>query len=224
MTSRYKIPRSVRIIKGSRSSRKDKSLPGTNNENRILKTLNSPFIVTLIGGIIISLLGIFLQKEYSEFQKKIEFSRKLILIKKDTLTNFSMSMDRYLTLSHSNRKRAIYIKAWGNAKKKNNDLKIPNYPDGKSYSETIIEYETQRKSIFSKITPDSLCATSIAIFDNESLLKILNSLQQEIEMFSSTFDINVLNEKFQLCINLSNQATALMAFEIKGNIENEIKK
>ena len=193
------------------------------SRSNVLKLLNSPFVVTLIGGLIISLLGILLQHKYNEFQKQVEFSRKLILIKINILEKFSRSIERYLTLSHSNRKRAIYIKLWGRAKKENKDLNIIKYPDGKSYTETTIEYSKQRDYIYSNATPSTVCAISFSLFEDSLLKETIESLEKELETFCSTLDIKVLDKKLSRCVKLSNKAVRLMANEIKGDILYEIK-
>jgi len=181
--------------------------------------ISSPMVISVVSGLFLGFFSWFFQHNHIKYQKELEFKKEITLLKKDLLSDFSFSIDRYLTLSHSNRKRAIYLNAWSPYTAKNTP--IPPYCDGKTFAQSYAEYQSQIDKIFSGKHPNALCATAIALFDDTTLSRTLNDFSTHLDTFDLTYTMSRLDSSFYHCRTLSALAIGLMTEELKGDLRYE---
>jgi len=78
----------------------------------LLGTLNSPFVVTLVGGILLATVSAYITARTAENQKLLETHLAELHQKQSLIDSFPTKVEQYLALTRSVRNREIFLQLW----------------------------------------------------------------------------------------------------------------
>lgn len=207
------MPEKEHNTKNNGGEKKDTTNTNASSQQSLtwFKILNSGFVVTLLGGLLVGSLTVYLQNESSlKNQEKIRL-QELIDSKHKILTEFSDGIIRSLQTSYGMRKRAIWLKL--NQKKGNLD-KL-RYPDRRNFGQTRDMYESMRREFNKLRHPDSLCAQVLAIYDDPQVQDSVIILDKILDKYMSTYDYNELKKAFEEASNKYQEVIKHMGNSLK---------
>ncbi|MEM9479910.1 MAG: hypothetical protein AAGA58_09690 [Verrucomicrobiota bacterium] len=125
---------------------------------RLIKTLNSPFTITVIGGLAIASITESIQARAINAAEKREHSRKLWQSKLDFFTVFSNGIQKYLSL----------LIEWSFEGATLIELSQSGITKSEEFIKSEANYVRLKKELLQADNIDSLCARAKAIFKNPS--------------------------------------------------------
>lgn len=173
--------------------------------------LNSPFLVTVVGGVMITLLSLSLQQKATESREKVARQQLAQERKHQMMVEFAQGMNQFLQHAPEVKTRQIFI-----AKNKN-DSERDNlrFKDGRTWRETLEKYEVTLASFNLMKNPDCLCAQAAAVFEDSDLLKELVAMDRLMDEFMETDDPSNLSALSSAAADKLQQVMALMGKELK---------
>jgi hypothetical protein len=118
--------------------------PSTDNVSGIKKffegllgTLNSPFVVTLIGGVLLAAVSAYITERNAENSKLLETHLAELRQKQNLIDSFPTKVEQYLALTRSVRNREVFLHQWQNEPTRD----TVHYPDGRTFEETRDKWE-----------------------------------------------------------------------------------
>ena len=143
--------------------------------NRLLKILNSPFTITVIGGVILSVLAAYFQWTLTEnelIQTKKQWSYEQ---KKEVLKDFSGNIVHSVSVAYMYKIREVWIV-------ENINNKTALFSDGRSYVETRNKYELLLESYLKGPTPEMLMYRILADYKSPRVIDLANKLLVEVNL------------------------------------------
>jgi hypothetical protein len=184
--------------------------------------LNSPFVVTVIGGLVLSLLSLKLQARAANERElaqqratdQREHSARMAAVwdKKYTLmSEFAFGMTLYLQHAPEVKTRSIFI-----AENAGSEFKgTLTFDDGRGWKETVEKYETSLAYLNTLKCPDAYCAQAAATFATQQLLLELGELDSLMDKYAETNS----SDEFESLTNLASaklqSVIRLMGTELK---------
>lgn len=155
-----------------------------------LAFLNSAFMVTVVGGAIVSLVGLIWQANaeaatLERLKREESFQRKSAL-----LTDFSGRFLRSLDLATEMTQRRLWLAHTG----RNGDRTKDEFPDGRSFEETRDLFEALKADYWKSGATDALCAEVRATFNSEPVMagsRQLDSIMDSLIEYVPPADVDV---------------------------------
>jgi hypothetical protein len=127
--------------------------------------LNSAFVLTIIGGVILSVTSVYLQSKIAASQSIAQHNREIREQKRQVLSKFSDDIVRYLDLCLPVRKRAMWLASYQDAPDKLQQF----YPDGRNFIQTRDQYELDKKALSDMRRSDAICSEVRATFETPNV-------------------------------------------------------
>ncbi|MCP4367290.1 MAG: hypothetical protein GY797_04125 [Deltaproteobacteria bacterium] len=175
--------------------------------------LNSPFVVTLLGGFAITLLTITFQYTSAKNERVRRHEIQQYNQKKDVLFEFANEFVASLNLAKRYKIREIWI-----AEKVHNKIKDDNFKDGRNFEETRDYYQLLLDKYLAKRGADSFCAQIRTIFDSEQVITKANELDNVMDLLVGAKGLNAKKElkmKFSEADTLYQELIEEMGRELK---------
>lgn len=174
--------------------------------------LNSPFLVTVAGGMIITLLSLSLQQKTAENREKAARYQLVKERKHEMMVEFAHGMNQFLQQAPEVKTRQIFIL------KNKNDPERDNlkFKDGRTWRETLEKYEVTLASLNLMKNPDCLCAQAAAVFEEPGLLGELSAMDSLMDDFMETDNPSTLLELATAAAAKLQKVIDLMGRELKA--------
>lgn len=151
---------------------------------KLATILNSPFTVTVLGGLFLSILSLSLQERAAGERERNERYAMLQDKKHAMMAEFAHRMTLYLQCAPDVRLRGLFF-----IKNKNNPEKEKlAFRDGRNWSQTLEKYEQSLAHLNTLDNPDTLCAKAAAIFESSELTRELAELDALMDKYIETTD------------------------------------
>ena len=155
-------------------------------DNWFLSLINSSFVVTVIGGLILG----YITNEWQQIDVANSIAKETrkqqYLSKKDVLSEFSEIIPGSLFSLQRYKQREFWIEKYVKSK---NDNFIS--PDNRNFNETLKIYEKEQEEYFTKRLPIPVLSEIRGTFTNE---EIGTSSSNLIELFASAIDSTSMKE------------------------------
>jgi hypothetical protein len=185
------------------------SVSGT---NKFFETANSPFVVTLIGGALVAIISGMLTYCNAENSKRLETHIAELHQKQNFIDSFPSKVEQYMALTHSVRKREIFLHKWQNEPTRD----TARYPDGRTFDQTRDEWE-QDWRYWIEHTPGSSLAliyTAKLLFKKKETVKKLDEMENSIETYERATEFQELDEAYNRIGDDLSQVISLFASEL----------
>jgi hypothetical protein len=176
----------------------------------LLGTLNSPFVVTLIGGAILALISGYITELNAEKAKALEIRLAESRQKENLINSFPTKVEQYLALTHDLRKREIYLYQWQDQKDK------APYPDGRTFDQTRDKYEEDYRywNDHSPGSPLGVIYMAKLLFKKPDTLAKLNEIEDSVDTYQRTLDFKQLDDAYNHIADDVSQVISLFASEL----------
>lgn len=178
----------------------------------LMKFFNSPFFLTLVSGLILSVASVILTDSLSQAAESRLRKEKDIAAQLSTHREFTRGMVDFVVNSHGMRKRGIWLYHMQSISPANRG----NYPDGRDFEKTRDHYESQLLE-FKKIEHAySLCSLASSMFYSSDLLQTkIKKLRKTSENYLNTWDEDELNSLVDDIYKETEEIAAIMVQEIR---------
>lgn len=179
--------------------------------------LSSPFVVTVVGGLLLSAITLRLQSNQENAREEEKRQQVLQDRKYEAMLAFTEGITDYLKKVKEVRQREFFIKP---------KLKIPDksrivFPDGRSWSENIIRWEHGMEHLYDKGSPDALCARCESFFETEEVLSSIRDFDTLMDRHSEAQNNQDLSELHTQAVIDYQIVVRLMGKELKQNTAKE---
>jgi hypothetical protein len=174
--------------------------------------LNSPFCVTLVGGVLLALISGMVTQYNAEHTRKREIALEELHQKQRFIDSFCTNIEKYLALSYGVRKREIWINAWQSQPERDKQ----RYGDGRTFDETSKKWEEDAR-YWVEHSPGSALAviyTGKLLFTNPAIAKKFDKLANNFDLYGRTTDFKILDENYDQIAGDLESVTSLMEAEL----------
>ena len=159
-------------------------------ESRLAAVANSPFVVTLIGGLLVALIAWGLQTMTNRHENR-KLADKLVLENKEKLAyDFASSFPLSLDLGMRFRERHLWLEQ--QQQKETQD----KFRDGRSFEETRKYYESSLDQYLSRSPVASACNQIIMSFTNQNAKQLASDLDSHFKMLLQATNDTQLDSAF----------------------------
>jgi hypothetical protein len=161
--------------------------------------LNSPVVITVIGGALIAIISgtlsyysainakdreIALTQRNADNTKEREIALETLRRKQNFVDTFATKIDQYLTLTFGLRKREIFLFQWQNAP----DRAMARYPDGRTFEQTRTKWEEDTRYWIdhSSASPLAIIYTAKILFPKPEIVEKLDHLAKVVDVYGLT--------------------------------------
>lgn len=170
----------------------------------IIAVVNSPFIVTVLGGIILWALSAVWQDMQADASAKRQQLENLFSERKELLVTFADTIPRTLMIARDLKKREVWIAA---NRPKSDQL----YRDGRNFTETQNLYEESIRELTLSKSPAALTAQIQALFDSERAISLAVEFSDQFETLVKLQGADANPQIRSLINRLNENYTALVA-------------
>ena len=160
----------------------------------LLGTLNSPFVVTLIGGILLASISANITERNAEHSKDLETHLAELHQKQNFIESFPTKVEQYMALTYGLRMIELFLHAWAN----NANRDTAHYSDGRTFNETRDKWE-QDWRYWNEHSPGSSLAliyTAKLLFKKPETLKKLDEMEDTIRRYEEATEFSKLDEAY----------------------------
>jgi len=174
--------------------------------------LNSPFTVTVLGGIILSLISLGLQYRATKEKERSDRFASVQDKKHAMMGEFALGMTLYMQSAPDVRLRGLFF-----VKNKGTDNKEAlKFTDGRTWIQTVERYEQCLAQLNKLQNPDALCAKASAVFETQELITELASLDGIMDKYNQTSDSKEFNSLCRDAPKKLEAVIAIMGKELKN--------
>lgn len=142
----------------------------------LMSTLNSPFFVTVLGGLILWAVSAGWQNMQADAIAKSELLEKLYSERRELVISFADNIPLILMTAQDIKNREFWI-----AEQKEMDTKKETYVDGKNFKETYILYKKEIKDLNSKRSTAAYTAQIQALFDGKTTVTLAKEFSKNYD-------------------------------------------
>lgn len=180
-------------------------------DSRWWRVINSPFVVTVIAGLLLTCITIHLQSNAAQIEQQRSRRFQKWEHKREAFVSFSNNFPKAAKYAIDYKYREIWIV--GHAKDKNRGKLIFGH-DGKSYKDTVQSYQ-EFLTKYCEINSDTLYAMVYSTFESEEvIIKARNLYETMNRLIAADFDEDV-HKEYEVARIAYAQIIELMAREIK---------
>lgn len=176
------------------------------------KWLNSPFMITVIGGIALSLISLGVTQCNANNSKDREIALEQLRRKQNFVDTFASKIEQYLTLTIGLRKREIFLAKW----EKVPDRAPARFSDGRTFEETRAKWEEDRRYWIEHspgTTPLAVIYTAKILFPKPSIVDKLDHLSKTADMYGRAREIPDLLAAYDEVVLELEDVTSMLAKE-----------
>jgi len=169
--------------------------------------LNSPFVVTLIGGLIVGIVSQLWQQHASDLNFQRLSWVEAMKERRSAAKEYAFHMDGALYNAQVFKRREIWLR----------DAKTPEsvFLDGRNFKEERTFYEATAQKIYSAATPDGLVTLIQSTFTSLEVGRLAAELQTCLNNLTDATDLSALAAIFKRCNDSSDALVKAMNSEIK---------
>lgn len=189
------------------------SLPSATGTNKLLDTLNSPFFVTLVGGILLAFISGMLTQCNATNAKDREIALEKLHEKQRFIDSFATKIEQFLVITMGLRKREIFLYQW----QADPGRETVHYSDGRTFDETRNRWEEEKRywvEHSSGTSPLAVIYTGKLLFSNPDIGKKLDLLAESVDLYGRTKEYEALDKAYEQILNGLEEVTSLMAKEL----------
>lgn len=174
------------------------------------KILNSPFTVTILGGLLLALVSALFTHSVSQYDKERELALEQLRKKQAFVEAFTSNIERYLELTFSVRKREIFLAAWQGK---------PNpaaYPDHRNFEQTRDCWEEEKRYWLDHSTssPAGLVYSAEILFKKPAAHEKLEELYSATDRYGHAASYTDLQNAYDETLKALAAAATSMADEV----------
>lgn len=169
----------------------NRSRSAKGSKSRAFEFLNSAFVVTLLGGIAITIVTLLFQHYSAKSAREISYQRQRFQHKENLFVEFSKDFLTSLNLAERYKLREIWLR-----KNRNKQDKGLVSPEGRTFEEMRNKYEELLDRYLKVRDSDSFCAQIRATYDSESVIKKVDSLSNNMDKLIGARDNKSVKEMY----------------------------
>jgi len=173
--------------------------------------VNSPFVVTVAGGVFLSVISMMIQARSARAK---EHNERLLLLQEKKhvmMVDFAHGMNQFLQCAPELRLRHFFL-----AKNKNEpDKSSLSFRDGRTWKETVEKYEAAALQLNKLKNPDSLCAQAAAVFEGSELTGRLRGYDELMDDYIETSSSEEFSSLSKKAASELQEVIAMMGAELK---------
>jgi hypothetical protein len=137
--------------------------------------------------------------------------------RQDFIDSFDNKIDLYLRLTHSLRKREIFLGEW----QKQRERDTVRYPDSRNFFDTTLQWEQEKRYLIEHWpgSPMALVHTAKVLFKNEGTLKNLDKFEDCLDAYDRTQDYSELDLRYNEVVGYLGRITSQFEEEARENKE-----
>jgi hypothetical protein len=174
--------------------------------------LNSGFIIAFVaGGFVTGASTIFTQCS-AEKAKNVDNDLAALRLRQNFIDTFDNKIDLYMRLTHSLRKREIFLAAWQGPQSA-----TAKYPDTRNFFETTLQWEQETRFLFDHWpgSPMGLVHTGKVLFKNSDTLKNFEQIDKYLRDYDRTIDYDELDARYNDIVGLLGTITRQLEAEAR---------
>jgi hypothetical protein len=143
---------------------------------KIAKVANSPFVLTVIGGLLLASISAVITQCNADNIRDRELAVERLRARQAFVQTFSSKLERYFELTLSLRKREIFLRNWQASDRRS----TIHYPDGRNFDETRICWEQDKRYWLDQSTdsPIGLINAGKTLFVDQAVRTELDGLSR----------------------------------------------
>ena len=173
---------------------------------------NSPFVVTVIGGLLLMILTTVWQRSHEDNQAALQKAEKLEERQYTTMVAFTDGMSRYLQAAPDIFYRKFFLAQNSTAENKGS----LTFVDGRSWKDTVERYESGMVTLNGMPSPDSLCSQVSVMFRNTELVEAVRGFDLLMDRYVETYDLKEFERFQQEAVGGYQKVIDLMRLELVG--------
>jgi hypothetical protein len=182
---------------------------------RVARVGNSPFVLTVLGGILLALVSGMITECTARNTTERELALERLRAKQSFVETFSSKLERYFELTLSVRKREIFLRGWQDDK----DRPTIKYPDGRDFDQTRITWEAEKKYWLDQKTdsPIGLINAAAILFHDQTVRDELTKLSNAARRYGNATTYAALRAAYTDALDSLEKTAIAMADRVYEN-------
>jgi hypothetical protein len=188
------------------------TLPSVAKKGKAMDVLNSPFVITLLGGVVLALISGTLTQCNASAAKDREIALDLLHRKQNFIDTFASKIELYLNLTLGLRKREMFLAAWAKVP----DHGAARFSDGRTFEETRAIWEADKRFWIEHstgTTPFAVIKTAKILFSKTDVLNKPDDLDNSIDEYGSVTTVEDLENAYRKVLHELADTTSTLAKE-----------
>jgi hypothetical protein len=187
----------------------DEKTSAQNFWTRTAAIANSPFVLTIVGGILLAAVSGLITQCNAQNTRERELAVERLKAKQAFVQTFSSKMERYFELTLSLRKREIFLSGWQSHEQRSSKV----YPDGRNYDETRDFWEKEKRYWLDQSTdsPIGLINAGKLLFKDTAVRNALNKLTNATQRYGSATRYSELSQAYTDALDCLEKTSISMA-------------
>jgi hypothetical protein len=167
------------------------TLPSAAKTSKVMDVLNSPFVITLVGGTLIAIISATLTQCNAINARDREIALEKLHRKQNFVDTFASKIEQYLTLTFGLRKREIFLVEW----QKVPERAAARFSDGRTFEETRAKWDEDKRYWIEHspgTTPLAVIYTAKILFPKAEIVDKLNQLEKTVDLYGSATELEDL--------------------------------
>jgi hypothetical protein len=170
--------------------------------------LNSPFIITFLGGLFVTAITLLVQHLAAGHDRQLQYSIKRFDRMAAVMVKMAEEFPEAIYLVYAMEKRSCWL-----ADPRNKDK---DYDDGRDHGQTRAFYDSLVEKFFSATNPSSLLAEAPLFFTSESVLLSTRTLESQVGQMFEALKPSEVTDSYRQASQELDVLLGAMARELRG--------